>query len=232
MKCGYMIAVEGTDKAGKRTQVKKIIGYLKSKNIQAETLDFPQYKEFFGKIIANYLNGKFGPVRDLPAEYTMMPYALDRLQHQPKLREWLNTGKWVILDRYTYSNSFSVAKCPCTEWVEKIKLMEEMEFKHMGIIQPDHNIYLYLDPQISYDMRTQGLKDYQNGAADLHESDLKLLKDVASVYIHIARNQPDKWTVIDEMKTNGKRMDAEQVFAKIRPVIDNFIKSADRYNAR
>ncbi len=223
MRNGFMIAIEGTDKAGKHTQVMKIVDYLKSRNIPAATLDFPQYNSFFGRVITNYLNGKFGPTRDMPAEYTMMPYALDRLCYQPQLREWLNAGKWVILDRYTYSNSFSVAKLPRNQWAEKIKFMEEMEFNQMGIIRPDYNIYLYLNPRISYNMRNQGLKSYQQGRADIHESDLKLLCDVADVYKQIANNNPHTWTVVDEMKSDNTRMNIEEVFNHLRPVIDRLI---------
>ena len=94
-------------------------GYLRAHGIAAETLDFPQYNAFFGRMVRDYLNGKFGATRDLPAEYTMLPYALDRLQHQPQIATWLRDGKWVILDRYTYSNAFSVAKCPREQWDEK-----------------------------------------------------------------------------------------------------------------
>ena len=41
MNNGYMIAVEGTEKAGKHSQVMNIVNYLQSGRIAAETLDFP-----------------------------------------------------------------------------------------------------------------------------------------------------------------------------------------------
>ena len=72
MSNGYMLAIEGTDKAGKHTQVMKIMQYLHSRGIMAETLDFPQYNAFFGRMVRDYLNGKFGTTRNLPAEYTML----------------------------------------------------------------------------------------------------------------------------------------------------------------
>lgn len=222
---GYMIAVEGTDKAGKHTQVMKIIEYLKSKNIPAQTLDFPQYKAFFGRMITDYLNGKFGGTRNLPAEYTMLPYALDRLQHQPLLQSWLDAGNWVVLDRYTYSNSFSVAKCPESDWNKKINFMEDLEFNQMGIIRPDYNIYLYVDPKISFNMRNYGLKQYQQGRPDIHESDLKLLTDVSRVYHKIAAANPHNWTVVNEIKPDGTRMSIEEVFAQLRPIMDNLLTS-------
>ena len=218
-----MIAVEGADKAGKHTQVMNIIKYLRARDIAAETLDFPQYNAFFGRMIRDYLNGKFGATRDLPAEYTMLPYALDRLQHQPQISKWLNDGKWVILDRYTYSNSFSVAKYPRDKWDEKIKFMEDLEFNQMGIIRPDYNIYLYLDPRVSYNTRHKGLKQYQNGKPDIHESDFKLLYDVSNVYNQIARQNPNTWTIVNEMRNDGTRMSIDEVFAQLRPIIDNLI---------
>ena len=218
-----MIAIEGTDKAGKHTQVVKILNYLRDCGIQAETLDFPQYKTFFGRLIKDYLNGNFGPTRDLPAEYTMLPYALDRLQQQPKINQWLDEGKWVILDRYTYSNSFSVAKYPQEQWKQKIQFMEDLEFNQLGITRPDYNIYLYLDPKISYEMRNTGLKQYQNGKADIHESDFKLLYDVSNVYKQIAASNPKTWTVIDEMRKDKTRMGIEEVFSHLKPVIDRLL---------
>ncbi len=226
---GFLVAVEGADKAGKHTQVVKAIEYLRSQGIMAETLDFPQYDTFFGGIAKDYLNGKFGAIRDLPAEYTMLPYALDRMKFAPKIMSWLDDGKFVILDRYVYSNSFSVAKSHKWEWNNKIQYMEDLEFVHLGNPRPDHNIYLYVDPVISYNMRKEGMKAYQNGRPDLHESDFKLLHDVSNVYKYIAQKNPQTWTVIDEMKENNRRMSVDEVFAKIQPALDNLIL---RYKGR
>ncbi len=224
MQPGKIIAVEGADKAGKHTQVMNIVNYLKSQDIPVQTLDFPQYKAFFGRFVRDYLNGKFGATRDLPAEYTMLPYALDRQQHMPQIKNWLDTGHWVVLDRYSYSNAFSIAKTPREQWDSKIDFLEGLEFENMGILRPNHNIYLSLDPRVSYEMRHTGLKEYQNGKPDIHESDFKLLYDVSDVYHHIASRNPQNWTVIDEMRPDGTRMTIEQIFDRIRPIIDGFVQ--------
>ncbi|MBO5833473.1 MAG: hypothetical protein J6R22_00745 [Alphaproteobacteria bacterium] len=224
MKQGRLIAVEGADKAGKHTQVMNIVEYLTSLGIPVKTLDFPQYKAFFGQLVRDYLNGKFGGIRDLPAEYTMLPYALDRQQHTPIIKHWLETGHWVILDRYSYSNVFSVAKTPREQWDSKIDYLENLEFTQMGILRPDYNIYLYLDPKVAYEMRNTGLKEYQNGKPDIHESDFQLLYDVSNVYRHVAARNPNNWTIVDEMLPNGTRMTKEQVFNEIRPIIDSMIQ--------
>ena len=224
MPSGKLIAVEGADKAGKHTQVMNIVNYLKSLGIPVQTLDFPQYKAFFGRLIRDYLNGNFGATRDLPAEYTMLPYALDRQQHTPLIKHWLDSGNWVVLDRYTYSNAFSIAKTPREQWDSKIDFLEDLEFTNMGILRPDYNIYLYLDPRVAYEMRNTGLKEYQKGKPDIHESDFQLLYDVSNVYRHIASRNPGQWTIVDEMRPDGTRMNIEQVFDVIRPTIDNLLQ--------
>ena len=221
-----IIAVEGADKAGKHTQVMKLVEYLNGRGIATETLDFPQYNSYWGQFIKRYLNGEFGETRNLPAEYTMLPYALDRLAHMPQIKQWVDMGKWVVFDRYTYSNAFSIAKLPREQWNAKISHLEDMEFNQMGIIRPNHNIYLYLPAQISYSMRNQGLKAYQNGKPDIHESDLKLLTDVSNVYKTIAARDTKNWTVVDEMKLDGTRMNPDEVFASLRPIIDKMIISS------
>lgn len=226
MKPGQLIAVEGADKAGKHTQVAKIIEYLRANGVAAETLDFPQYKAYWGKFVKDYLNGNFGEIRNLPAEYTMLPYALDRQAHMPKIQKWLDSGKWVVLDRYAYSNAFSVAKCTPELWQSKIDYLEDMEFNQLGIRRPDHNIYLYLDPQIAFGMRNQGLKEYQNGQPDIHERDYDLLHNVSKVYHKIARRDPANWTVVDEMKPDNTRMTIDEVFCALRPVIDKLLLHA------
>ncbi|MBR2012254.1 MAG: hypothetical protein IKA08_03255 [Alphaproteobacteria bacterium] len=229
MATGKLIAVEGADKAGKHTQVTKIVEYLKSKGICCQTLAFPMYTvnnypTFFGQFIKDYLNGKFGPTRDLPAEYTMLPYALDRQSSMKWVKQWIKDDRWVIMDRYTYSNAFSIAKTPREQWDSKIDFLENLEFVNMGILRPDYNIYLSLDPRVAYDMRYTGMKEYQNGKPDIHESDLKLLTDVSDVYRHIASRDPKKWTIVDEMRPDGTRMSIDEVFAAIRPTIDGFIQ--------
>ncbi len=222
MKRGQLIAVEGADKAGKHTQVMKMLDYLRSQRTMTETLDFPQYNSYFGQFIKKYLNGGFGPTRDLPAEYTMLPYTLDRQHHQTQINKWLADGKWVILDRYTYSNVFSIAKTPKQEWGKRIEFLEDLEFNQLGITKPDWNIYLYVDPVVSFNMRNQGLKAYQNGKPDIHESDLQLLKDVSDVYLQVA-NTRSNWSFINEMNTDSSRLTADQVFDRLKPVLNKLL---------
>lgn len=219
-----IIAVEGADKAGKHTQVMKIVEYLNGRGISTETLDFPQYQSRYSMEIKNYLNGN----TNINREKLMELFALDRRAQMPIVKQWIDMGKWVVFDRYTYSNIYSIAKLPREQWVPEIEKLEDMEFNQMGIIRPDHNIYLYLPAQISYEMRNQGLKAYQNGKPDINESDLNLLISVADVYKTLVARDPKNWTMVDEIKSDGNRMDPNEVFATLRPIIDKMIISRSR----
>ena len=77
-------------------------------------------------------------------------------------------------------------------------------------------------------MRNQGLKAYQNGKPDINESDLNLLISVADVYKTLAARDPKNWTVVDEIKSDGNRMDPNEVFATLRPIVNKLVISNQR----
>ena len=222
-----IIAVEGTDKSGKRTQVMAICEYLRTRGIPVETMDFPRYhRSPWGDMAAAYLRGEFGEVMDVPPEYTMLPYALDRADYQVQMREHLNAGKWIVFDRYCYSNLFSVAKTAPELWDEKIKYLETLEFDWLNIMRPDHNIYLSLPAEISHALRNQALKNYQKHQADLdiHERNLELLANTTRAFHYAAARDPEHWTVVEQIKPDGTRMAIDEVSAVLFEKIDRLIE--------
>lgn len=220
-----IIAVEGADKAGKHTQVVKTVNYMQEHGIPTETKDFPQYDTPTGKEIQKVLNGEIV----LSAEESMELFAKNREEQMPQINEWIQAGKWVLFDRFSYSNvAYYAAKHPQFQWQEKIAMVENIEFNKHRICRPDLNIYLSLPAVVSYEMRNQGLKPYQNGKPDINERNLLLLQNVADVYKMIAARDPKNWVVINEIKPDGTRMNPDEVFACIRPFLDNLILSKSR----
>ena len=63
-----IIALEGTDQAGKKTQSVMLARALKSQKIKTAMFDFPDYSTIIGKEINNYLHGK----RKFPPEIIFM----------------------------------------------------------------------------------------------------------------------------------------------------------------
>ena len=173
----------------------------------------------FGKQIKKLLNGEYDDIKNIPGEFIAILYAIDRRNdYRDYVKNWLAEGKWVVLDRYTYSNCFNVARYPEEVWDEKIAFIEDLEFVDAKMPRPDLCLYLYVNPEIAYENRYNGLKDYQT-KPDLNESDLKLLTDASRVYNKVAARNPEKWMIIDQTE-HGYRMSIDEVFEKIRQKLD------------
>ena len=63
---GKLIVLEGTDGAGKSTQLELIKKHLEEKNLKYAFLHFPKYgHNEFSEVIAKFLQGDFGGVDDV-----------------------------------------------------------------------------------------------------------------------------------------------------------------------
>src|SRR5882672_11170244 len=101
---GKLIAVEGIDGSGKRTQVEILTLTLKARGHSVYSTGFPQYDSWFGKIVGQFLNGELGALEAVDPHFTALLYAGDRFEAKPKIEAALNEGKIVLIDRYIGSN--------------------------------------------------------------------------------------------------------------------------------
>src|SRR5436309_1084797 len=101
---GKLIAVEGIDGSGKRTQVERLTLALKARGYSIYSTGFPQYESWFGKMVGQFLNGDLGSLENVDPHFTALLYAGDRFEAKPKLEAALNNGQIVLVDRYVGSN--------------------------------------------------------------------------------------------------------------------------------
>ena len=100
-----LFVIEGVDGAGKSTQIRMLKDFFSGKGYMCEYLHFPRTEApFFGELIARFLRGEFGSIVDVDPYLVAMLYAGDRKDASAMIQQWLNDGKVVLLDRYTYSN--------------------------------------------------------------------------------------------------------------------------------
>ena len=99
-----LIVIEGLDGAGKSTQVNAVKNYIISKGIELEYMHFPRYDGLYGSLIARFLRGEFGSIEQVHPQLVALLFAEDRHHAAAQIRGWLESGKWVLLDRYVYSN--------------------------------------------------------------------------------------------------------------------------------
>jgi dTMP kinase len=225
------IVIEGLDGAGKSTQVDLLSRYLQSEGKTVEYVHFPTGdSEIFGEMINRFLRGEFGGIGDVNPYLVSLLFAGDRYNMAPKINAWLAEGKFVINDRYVYSNiGFQCAKIADEQ--EKRKLFDwifNLEFNYFKIPRPDLNIFL--DVPFSFtekrlaENRTGKDRDYLNGKTDIHEADLNFQKKVRETYIR-ATETDDRLVRID-CSDNGQMLPAEKISEKIIAELrkHNFVK--------
>src|SRR5260370_12970402 len=124
---GKLIAIEGIDGSGKRTQVELLTLTLKSRGHSVYSTGFPQYDSWFGKMVGKFLNGDLGSLENVDPHFTALLYAGDRFEAKPKLGAALNNGQIVLVDRYIASNlAHPTPRAPPANRSEFLEWMEQL----------------------------------------------------------------------------------------------------------
>jgi dTMP kinase len=216
-----LFVIEGVDGAGKSTQIKMLTDFFKKRGYSCEYLHFPRTESpYFGELIARFLRGEFGTLEKVNPYLVAMLYAGDRKDASDKIIKWLEEGKIVLLDRYTYSNiAYQCAKLDNEkEQDDLMKWILALEFEHFSIPEPDLNIFL--DVPFSFTQRkltktrTGNDRSYLNGSRDIHEESLSFQRKVRDIYFKVAHNDKHL-ALIDCSDSQGKIMPPEELFNKI-----------------
>jgi dTMP kinase len=157
---GISLAIEGIDGSGKRTLAENLKKKFEALNIETEIISFPRHQEeFSGELVDKFLyeglrfnNDEYREIRE------GMLYAIDRMVSLGRIREngkskldEYNENKLLIFDRYLSSNFIH----RCNDMKEKdlksyINTMKYIEFKLLGLPEPDITLVLSVKPEVSY----------------------------------------------------------------------------------
>ena len=216
-----LFVIEGVDGAGKSTQLKLLKDFFTERGYNCEYLHFPRTESpYFGELIARFLRGEFGSLNDVDPYLVAMIYAGDRRDASDLISKWLNDGKIVLLDRYTYSNiAYQCAKLQGIQEQEKLmKWILSLEFNHFSIPRPDLNIFL--DVPFAFtekkllNTRTGNDRSYLNGNRDIHEESLVFQKSVRYIYLKVAKYDK-RLAVVDCSSTSGSMLAPSEIFKMI-----------------
>lgn len=155
MKNGKLIVIDGTDGTGKQTQTKLLLDRLLGEGKPAHSLDFPQYDmNIAGKLLYEALKeNKHGDFLGISPKLASVIYAFDRMESAPQIREWLDSGAIVILDRYVTSNQIHQGGKIADPEERKtfIKWLDELEYGAAKLPRPD--VVFYLDVPVEVSLR-------------------------------------------------------------------------------
>ncbi len=182
-----LIVFEGGDAAGKSTQAKMAVDYLRKKG-KVAYFDFPQYKgTMSGELVGELLHGAYGNFLDLHPKVASMAYALDRLTVREKIKEALWVGD-VVCNRYTTSNALYQAakfKTPA-EQDEFIAWLERFEYDEHRMPRSTRVIYLRVPFEVS-----QKLMDGAGKTKDQYEQSVEYQRTVSKLYDRICSERDD-----------------------------------------
>ena len=222
-----LFVIEGVDGAGKSTQIKLLRDFLSEKDYNCEYLHFPRTEApYFGELIARFLRGEFGSIGDVNPYLVAMLYAGDRRDASDMVKDWLNSGKVVLLDRYTYSNiAYQCAKLK--EISEQDRLMGwilKLEFEHFEIPRPDLNIFLdvpfaFTEKKLS-DKRLGDDRSYLNGSRDIHEESLDFQKKVRDIYLRVSKSD-NRLEVVNCSTDDETMLPPDEIFERVTGILKN-----------
>ena len=225
-----LVVLEGLDGAGKSTQVKKLRTYLESQLGSLEYIHFPRYDApVYGDLISRFLRGDFGSNETVHPQLVALLFAEVRHGAAPGMKEILNSGGNMLLDRYVYSNiAYQCAKLTDAEEAERLReWIFNTEYINFDLPKPDLNIFL--DVPISFveskltSNRGGEDRDYLEGGQDIHEADIEFQKRVRAMYQRQCELDPS-FIRIDCSDEYGNMLPPNAIFEKIQAVVNKVLK--------
>jgi dTMP kinase len=175
VKRGRLIAIEGIDQSGKRTQATLLVRRLIQKGYPASVWNFPDYRTPLGRELRAYLAGR----NHLDFHAVHLLYAANKWERAREIDSEIHRGRNIIVNRYSPSNlAYGVAHGLPLEWLRSLE---------NGLPKPDVVFVLDITPRTSFRRKTEN--------RDVHEGDHEYLRKVRNTYIRLARKYG--WKLVD-----------------------------------
>jgi len=185
-----IIALEGTDQAGKKTQTAMLAKALKAQKIKTAVFSFPDYSTIIGKEIKNHLSGK----RNFPPEIIHYLYAANRREKLEEIKKASSKNSVLVMNRYYHSNLvYGIANGLKEKWLQKL---EE------GLPKADLVIVLDASQDDSFSRK--------KSKRDKFEKNKKFSKKISQIYRRLAKKH--RWKIVD---ASGTKQETHKEIIKI-----------------
>jgi dTMP kinase len=210
---GKLVIIDGADGAGKSTQTKLLLDYLKSHKKPHKFISFPRYyTSFHGRHVGRFLQGEFskGSSSEISPYLSSLAFALDRLTARDQIVEWLKEGNIVVADRYVSASlAHQGAKVPKEKQKEFIDWLYSMEYKEHKLPKEDLVIYLFVPVKTA-----QKLMEKQGRKKDTADADLKHQKKSIDMYKALVEKYKH-WQIIKCVDNKGELYSIDSIHRKI-----------------
>jgi dTMP kinase len=223
---GKFIVLEGIDGSGKRTQAQALARELGARGIEHSQVDFPHYDGFFGRLVAQFLNGDFGALEAVDPHFSALLYANDRLEAKARIEADLAAGKIVLADRYIGSNlAHQGARIAPEKRAAFLDWLRELEYKVYGLPKEDLVVYLRVPTADAHRLiGEKAARGYTQLRRDLQETDMTHLEKASQIYDELSR-QPN-WVKIECARADGSLLTPAAIHQQIWAAIEAHIGAA------
>ena len=226
---GKIVVIEGLDGAGKSTQIELLKTKFEAMKIDYKYIHFPMLNQGqYGKLIAEFLRGEYGAIKDVHPKLVAVLFANDRKEHIEKVNHWLSDGYCVLMDRYVNSNiAFQCAKLEDISEKEQLKKwILDFEYNYNKLPLPAVSFFL----NVSFDVISKSLsnersgdeREYLQGKQDIHEKSLTLQKNVHEEYLKMLTEQ-NNFISIDCCNENHHLLNPETINSMIFDNLNFFL---------
>jgi dTMP kinase len=229
---GKLIAIEGIDGSGKRTQVELLEKALAATGHDVFSTGFPQYDSWFGKMVGQFLNGDFGALETVDPHFSALLYAGDRFEARPRLESAMSQGKIVLADRYIGSNlAHQTARVPAEARSAFAAWIEHLEYNIYNLPRETLVLYLRVPPRQAQELvARKSARSYTAVKQDIQEASIRHLEDAASMYDQLSRRP--HWATIQCFDAargamRSQKHIAAEIFSAVAPVLSHSLAKED-----
>ena len=206
MNKGKLIVIEGTECSGKETQSSLLVRNLNLLGINAINLSFPMYDTPTGKIISDAFLGKNngkswfteGSINVDP-KIACLYYAADRKYNFDIIKDYLEKGYYVVVDRYVSSNmAHQGAKIlDPDKRFELYGWIDKLEYWLLELPKADETIFLHVPFKYSKElMKNRKVLNSNEKDENYQINSIKTYLELASLY---------NWKLIECIKDDNLR---------------------------
>jgi len=225
---GKLVAIEGIDGSGKRTQIELLARALTERGVPLVQMGFPRYDSFMGRMVGRFLDGDFGALEHVDPHFSALLYAGDRLEARPELRAALDAAQTILTDRYVASNlAHQTARVWEKDREDFLTWLTQLEYGLYALPEEDLVIYLRVPAHVAHTMvAKQSARDYTKRKRDIQESSVAHLEQAAAVYDALAR-RPNWATVECYDEANDRLRAPEEIHREVLAAVESrLMKSA------
>ena len=187
-----IIAIEGLDQAGKKTQTEMLVKALRKIKVKTAVFSFPDYSTIIGKEIKNYLYGK----RKFSPEIIHYLYAANRWEKLEEIQKASSKNSVLVMNRYYHSNLvYGIANGLKEKWLQKLE---------DGLPKADLVIVLDASQNESFSRK--------KSSRDRFEKSKKFSKKISQIYRRLAKKH--RWKVVSSNTKQETHREIMKIISK------------------